>query len=274
MKDILGSFFLFVIKILIKMGWHPLAGLLCSVVGSVVSREKVSCRFDGLDWVCKWNLKYLVLSSPTWNPKGWAAANRDLFLNRYTPKKGDTIMDVGAGSGCELLFMEDCVGQTGKIYAIEPDEKAFRRLEKTVGYNKFQNVVLIKKGVSSDVGKFFLEDLSESAIGNFISSQETSTTYPIEVTTLDMIVSEYGITEINYLKMNIEGEELKALEGFSNCHSFVLNWCISCHDFLGKESAKTFAKVDEWLKQRDYIVTTYDVEAKRIKAHEKYYLYA
>jgi FkbM family methyltransferase len=274
LKEKLGGFFHFVIKIMLKMGMHPVAGLFCSVVGSILSRERVSCRFDGLDWVCKWNSRYLVLSSPTWNPKGWSIANRDLFLNRYTPTEGDIIIDVGAGSGSELLFLEDCVGQAGKIYAIEPDEKAFRRLEKSVRYNQYQNVVLIKKGVSSVPGNLFLEDLSDSAIGNFVSTQETSTTYPIEITTLDLIIDEYGITEINYLKMNIEGEELRALAGFSVNHSFVKNWCISCHDFLGKESTKTFANVKEWLTQRDYNVTTYDVAPISMKAHEKFYLYA
>jgi hypothetical protein len=47
---------------------------------------------------------------------------------------------------------------------------------------------------------------------------------------LDALLSRLGIERVDFLKMNIEGAELKALEGFRHGLARTLNLAVACHD--------------------------------------------
>ena len=69
--------------------------------------------------------------------------NNDIF--QVGPQ--EVYVDVGAYDGDTLdLFLEECGGSYRKIYALEPENDNFSKLEKYVTENKLQNIVLEKQG--------------------------------------------------------------------------------------------------------------------------------
>ena len=54
--------------------------------------------------------------------------------------EGQKVADLGCGPGYYTLALAKCVGNTGKVYAVDSDEKAIQRLEKKAHKHSFQNI--------------------------------------------------------------------------------------------------------------------------------------
>jgi FkbM family methyltransferase len=59
--------------------------------------------------------------------------------------------------------------------------------------------------------------------------------------TLDHLVAQYGIEQIDLLKVNIEGGEQQAFAGMLQTIDLVRNVAVSCHDFIGSPTSLSSA---------------------------------
>ena len=91
----------------------------------------------------------------------------------------------------------------------------------------------------------------------------------VSVVTLDEFFNEYNIDFIDFCKINVEGEELKLLEGLKDKIRFIRNIVISCHDFLGLDFA-TFDETRKLLLKNGFKVTE---NTDSLNELEKFYLY-
>jgi len=73
---------------------------------------------------------------------------RETELVKREVKKGDTVLDIGANIGYYTLIFARLVGDTGKVYAFEPEPRNFEILKKNVETNGYKNVVLVNGAVS------------------------------------------------------------------------------------------------------------------------------
>jgi len=105
----------------------------------------------------------------------------------YSPKPGDTIIDVGAGIGNETLYYSKMVGSTGKVIAIEAHPATFACLKKFCELNRLSNVVPIHVAVGDQEGRVLIEDREEH-VSNSIIGTHGGTEVPMK--TLDQIVKE------------------------------------------------------------------------------------
>ncbi len=154
-------------------------------------------------------------------------------MHQYRPKEGDTIVDVGAGTGWETLFFSRSVGMSGRVISIEAHPTVFRCLSKMRAENRLENVTLIQAAVA-------------------VSGIR------VACTTLDHIFRSIELSRVDLLKMNIEGAERLALYGMREMVQKTRNVCISCHDFLANEGGpnelRTKAEVVAFLKQNGFVV--------------------
>ena len=62
--------------------------------------------------------------------------------NKYCSyvSEGQIVADLGCGPGFYTLALAECVGNNGKVYAVDSDEKAIKRLEKKANKHSFQNI--------------------------------------------------------------------------------------------------------------------------------------
>jgi ubiquinone/menaquinone biosynthesis C-methylase UbiE len=72
-------------------------------------------------------------------------------------KEGHVVADLGCGSGYYALTLADLVGPTGKVYAVDLDEKAIRALSKRAEKAGYRN---IEARAVSAVDVSFIEDKS------------------------------------------------------------------------------------------------------------------
>lgn len=121
------------------------------------------------------------------------------------------MIDVGAHVGSSLIAF----AKTGwDIWAFEPDPENRRKLHERV--KDRSNVCVIDKAVSneskSDVA-FYSSNVSTgiSGLTAFHESHEESAR--IETTTLDKLIAEHQLGEIDFLKIDVEGHEMDVLNG-------------------------------------------------------------
>ena len=224
-----------------------LGSAVMTAIASASSRRRVHYRFDGDDWYVASQGNYQVLPTVQRRYRPSSTDHIDLFTFHYTPRKGDVVIDIGAGIGTELAQWLELVGPTGRVLMIEADPVAARCLRKLVAWRGHTNVEVIEAAVGATEGVASLEVFAPAGVSNRLTSSATSDADLVEVplTTLDAILRTAGNPHVALLKMNIEGAETDALAALSP-DATIDNYCISCHDFKGPSTA-TLDHVREWL---------------------------
>src|SRR5580704_6488548 len=72
------------------------------------------------------------------------ASSRDFWMHGYEPSAGDTVVDVGAGTGWDTLAFSRKVGPRGRVISIEAHPKTFACLARMCQENRLDNVTLIQ----------------------------------------------------------------------------------------------------------------------------------
>lgn len=135
----------------------------------------------------------------------------NIYQKDYLLKLGDTIIDIGANIGAFTIKASMAVGKKGRIIAIEPDPDNLAYLRKNVKVNSVKNCIIIPKGVWSKSGKMPLFKGLGSGWSSLVWERDNFR--KVEVDTLDNILSESNIEKIDFIKIDIEGAEIHALEG-------------------------------------------------------------
>ena len=126
----------------------------------------------------------------------------------------EVFVDAGAFDGKTILdFNQWCNGKYSKIYAFEPQIEAIEKCKTNCA--GMENVIYLPKGLwDKDQTVHFVCDGTESRIVDC----EDDSSFSVDVTALDVNVLQGG-TIPTFIKMDIEGTELKALEGAAECIS-------------------------------------------------------
>ncbi len=132
-------------------------------------------------------------------------------------KKGDIVLDVGANIGYYTLIFAKLVGDTGKVFAFEPDPTNFQILKKNIALNGYKNVELIQKALSDKNQKVTLILNKQNTAGNYLSSkhQTSKNSIQIDAITTDDYFKNFK-QKIDFIKIDVEGAETMVLKGMSN----------------------------------------------------------
>lgn len=142
---------------------------------------------------------------------------------RYSPQQGDVIVDGGAFIGLWTLRVAQVSGKSGRIIAVEPNPLAYAQLQNNIRLNNLGNVTTVNKALGDQNGKIdlFTEARGFSATSLFRNHVETFvpktgvTSVKCEMTTIDDLVSDYDVKQVDILKIDVEGAELAVLHGAS-----------------------------------------------------------
>lgn len=121
--------------------------------------------------------------------------------------KGKDAIDGGAFVGdTAIIFCKNY--SFGKIYSFEPDGSNYTKLKENIAKYNMENVIPVKKGISSGEGKATLK------IQGVASSISPEGSEEIEVTTIDKFVESNGSNiDIGLIKFDIEGAEFDGITG-------------------------------------------------------------
>ena len=133
-------------------------------------------------------------------------------------KVGNITVDVGANIGLHTLNMARIVGNTGRVFAFEPDPSNFEILEKNVKINNYQNIILEQKAVGDKNGRTTLYQSDHPGMHRiFPQTKQAKGQVQVELTSLDKYFIDSNLTDkINFIKIDVEGLEFSVLKGMKN----------------------------------------------------------
>lgn len=128
-------------------------------------------------------------------------------------KPGMRMLDIGANHGIYALSAAKAVGANGKVWAIEPTPLTFNRLTQSKERNGFEQMTLLNYALSSAEGELKFYISSSSELNSLVADSPDQESITVTAKTLDSLLREHDITNVDFLKIDAEGEEAKILEG-------------------------------------------------------------
>tara|TARA_R110001592_G_scaffold89458_5_gene263127 strand:- start:2703 stop:3581 length:879 start_codon:yes stop_codon:yes gene_type:complete len=131
-------------------------------------------------------------------------------------RKGNLVIDIGSNVGEVLMNISKIVGENGFVHGFEPDQENFNRLSKNLSLNKFKNIKINNKGLSNEkaFGCTEINNLRNKGMNGVsqVSSSKINETY-FELIELDDYINNENITQIDLIKIDVEGFETNVIKG-------------------------------------------------------------
>ena len=140
---------------------------------------------------------------------------RNKYKGDFDISENDVVVDIGANCGTLTRY---CVSKNArKVYSIEADPKAFKNLQKS--FKDFKNVIPIHCLVDKTSGESqFYSCKSNTTISSKINAQvdmfyknEDYEVTNIKSLSLNDLISQNNIKNVDYFKMDIEGAEYDSM---------------------------------------------------------------
>ncbi|MBI4929253.1 MAG: FkbM family methyltransferase [Bacteroidetes bacterium] len=128
-------------------------------------------------------------------------------------KEGYYVIDVGANIGWTVLNLGR-LSKTGRVIGFEPDPYNFIQCKKNIELNKMTNVTLLPYGLGEIPQQAQIEVRAASNRGgNRIAVEKKNANETVEIRRLDDIEQINHFPQVNLIKIDVEGYELKVLKG-------------------------------------------------------------
>jgi FkbM family methyltransferase len=151
----------------------------------------------------------------------WERKYIDFFSSSIN--KGDIFIDVGAYVGIFSLLASELVGSEGYVYSFEPIPINYERMTRNIELNKLENIKTYKIGLSDKEETLLINvpkqipaestlcqnSWTELAKGLKLDKMLINT----KMIPFDLFYRNEGLNEINKVKIDVEGAELKVLKG-------------------------------------------------------------
>lgn len=151
------------------------------------------------------------------------AETADIFFWNGIPDSDDIVFDIGAGIGEETVVM---ASRARHVFAVEAHPGTYRCLAKTISLSGLRNVTPIHCAIGDRDGETMIST-DEHHLANTIGKGGGEA---VPMRSIASLCAEHGIGAIGFLKMNIEGAERLAIQGFGSVP--IDQAVISCYDFI------------------------------------------
>ena len=136
------------------------------------------------------------------------------FLRAHTAG-GGIFVDVGANVGTYALPLARHVGASGKVIAIEPHPVTHARLRFNRDASGCAQVTLVAAAAGPSDGELLIEtDGDNLGASHIVSGQSADNAIRVPALRLLRILSEAGVSQVDALKIDVEGFEDRVLTGF------------------------------------------------------------
>jgi FkbM family methyltransferase len=142
---------------------------------------------------------------------------------------GDVFYDIGANVGFFTLIGARLVGAEGAVYAFEPVPEHAETLRQNIARNRMSNVLVSEQAVSSTGGIGHLELDTDPVGAHLAPMQASANSIQVELVAIDDLVEAGSIQPPRLIKLDIEGEEIEAIEGCdARSNAAFRSLCASC----------------------------------------------
>jgi FkbM family methyltransferase len=208
------------------------------------------------------NVNDYYIGSSMINYGEWAESQVELFLSIV--KEGDVVLDVGANMGSHTIPMSRAVGDTGQVYAFEPQRLVHQLLCANIAINECFNVYVEQSAVSDKNGVVDIPDIPPVhprfnyggvSIGRSVSGSKYA---KADLKRID----DLHIERLDFLKIDAEGHDLQVMLGAVNAIRknrpaiFVEvdeSSCSNIKEFLVEEGYDVFWHTSNLFNERNYL---------------------
>ena len=129
---------------------------------------------------------------------------------------GEVFWDVGANVGYFSLVAAAAVGETGEVLAFEPGAASLERLTENVSLNPYKTIRIFNLAVADADGEATLyraDGIADSSASLFSAAAGAAGGEVCRTVALDGWLKQEGLRPPDFLKLDVEGAELAALQG-------------------------------------------------------------
>ncbi|MCI4669185.1 MAG: FkbM family methyltransferase [Bacteroidia bacterium] len=136
-------------------------------------------------------------------------------------KEGDVVFDPGTNLGYITANCLKSIGDDGHIYSFEPSKTCYEILTEHNELDQIANLTLLNAAISNETKETFFYDTPRVIARGYACLEDINTPsdgirYKLPAYSIDDFCSTRGIEQIKFLKLDIEGAELSALQGAQN----------------------------------------------------------
>ncbi len=171
----------------------------------------------------------MYLSNDKWIGKSFdlygETLESEIQLIRYFARPGDVVIDAGANIGGVTIPLAQMVGEAGHVHAFEPQEFIYYVLCGNIALNDLYNVTAHNRPLDSSSGKllYCVNKQLKNIYGVSFYDEEgqhhgglpmkKEPRFDNDVTVLTKSIDDLHLDRLDFIKMDIEGAELDALQG-------------------------------------------------------------
>ena len=131
--------------------------------------------------------------------------------------EGMNILDIGANIGYYTALFSQLAGDRGSVIAIEPDLESYKYLSKSINSFNYKNVLSFRLAASDIKQKLPLFISKENRGDNRLySTNQKRKTIMVDCLTVDELLEENKIENLDLIKIDVQGYEPKVLKGMLN----------------------------------------------------------
>lgn len=197
----------------------------------------------------------------------------ELLQHTLLPDEGFYAADVGAYVGFWTCLSSRLVGTSGRVYGFEPDTRNFNVMKRVVRLWGLTNVRLSNIALS-DADGFSTLYVSPTHPTTHSLMLKDSNAIPrrVLVRRLDTLVEEGFITKLDLIKIDVEGAELRVLQGSRKAiHLFKPLFIVDVNHYNGEleDVVKFFTQYDYAIEPIDQLSRPRSVVAYPVAMREE-----
>ena len=130
-------------------------------------------------------------------------------------KPGMTFVDVGANTGYFALIAARLVGPAGRVLAVEPEPENCERIRRNIELNGYQNIDVAQVALGDRQGDVELHLAHDHGHHSLLptSPDRAGLSLTVPLRTLDDLLVEHRIDQVDAMKIDVEGAEATVLRG-------------------------------------------------------------
>jgi protein O-GlcNAc transferase len=166
---------------------------------------------------------------------------------RLLLKPNQKAIDIGANYGLFTLSMAKIVGPGGSIWAFEPASSTAALLSDSLAINGFRHVVLDQRALSEHAGTAQLSLNDNSELNELVrDGASPGASETVTLISLDDAMQEHGWSDIDFVKIDAEGEEGAIIRGgkkFFQTQSPLVQYEVKAAQTVHLELVQAFADI-------------------------------
>jgi len=162
------------------------------------------------------------------------------------PREADLVMDVGSFPGDFAVLAASLIGK--KVYAFEPDPENYDYTQEMIYANGLRGrVEAIRLGIFNTNGRTMFR--SDGVGSRICSGPEGNGICTVELTTIDDFLSDFSGRK-PFIKMDIEGHEIEAVDGAPKTFQNGSEWSIASYHLVNGE--QTYHRLERFFQECGY----------------------